>query len=58
MPICSSRANEGGKIKKNSWDFSCHDHAPPKDGDIDWIGLENLMEWYISLGAQELSAVC
>jgi len=28
------------------------------DGDIDWGGLENLIEWYIAHGAQALFAVC
>jgi 4-hydroxy-tetrahydrodipicolinate synthase len=27
-------------------------------GDIDWNGLENLVEWYIAHGAQALFAVC
>ena len=27
-------------------------------GDIDWDGLENLIEWYIAHGAQALFAVC
>ncbi len=29
-----------------------------EDGDIDWDGLENLIEWYIAHGAQALFAVC
>ena len=29
-----------------------------EDGDIDWGGLENLIEWYIAHGAQALFAVC
>ena len=29
-----------------------------EDGDIDWNGLENLIEWYIAHGAQALFAVC
>ena len=29
-----------------------------EDGDIDWDGLENLIEWYIAQGAQALFAVC
>ena len=28
------------------------------DGDIDWYGLENLIEWYIAHGAQALFTVC
>ena len=28
-----------------------------EDGDIDWDGLENLIEWYIAHGAQALFAV-
>ena len=29
-----------------------------EDGNIDWDGLENLIEWYIAHGAQALFAVC
>ena len=29
-----------------------------EDGDIDWGGLERLIEWYIAHGAQALFAVC
>ena len=29
-----------------------------EDGDIDWDGLENLIEWYIAHGVQALFAVC
>ena len=29
-----------------------------EDGEIDWGGLENLIEWYIAHGAQALFAVC
>ena len=29
-----------------------------QDGDIDWGGLDNLIEWYIAHGAQALFAVC
>ena len=29
-----------------------------EDGDIDWGGLENLIQWYIAHGAQALFAVC
>ena len=29
-----------------------------QDGDIDWGGLESLIEWYIAHGAQALFAVC
>ena len=29
-----------------------------EDGDIDWDGLENLIECYIAHGAQALFAVC
>ena len=28
-----------------------------KGGDIDWSGLENLVDWYITHGAQALFAV-
>ena len=29
-----------------------------EDSDIDWDGLENLIEWYIAYDAQALIAVC
>ena len=49
MPVCGRSANEGGKSEKN-----IHGIVPVmitpfhEDGDIDWNGLENLIEWYIA----------
>ena len=57
MPVCSRSANEGGKVKKD-----IHGIVPVmitpfhEDGDIDWNGLGNPIEWCIAHGAQSLFA--